>query len=292
MTCSRVDRRIFVVGVPRSGTTLVQSLLAAHSQVTSFTESHFFSRHFRMLPLTSSAILVRDPTPRLRDFLRENGLDSSEMAIAMNERLGEAVTARLLLPLRTRLVARELLRVLDELALSRDTSTWVEKTPRHLRYAPFIERLAGTQESPCFVHVIREGLETVASLYTASQNWEPSYDLEACVKRWNSDVAFSLHRVSSPSDHLVFYEQLTARPEATLERLLTDLGLDWEPEILERYAENSSRLITPDETWKASVSDSLRRSATSERALTEEQRGRVLQSLRTNLYTKLLDHAS
>jgi hypothetical protein len=260
--------------------------------VTSFTESHFFSQHFRMLPLTSSAILVRDPTPRLRDFLRENGFDPSEMATAMNGLLGEAVPAQLLLPLRTRLVARELLQVLDTLALSRNASTWIEKTPRHLRYAPFIERLAGAEESPHFVHVIREGLETVASLYTASKNWEPSYDLEACVKRWNADVAFSLSRVSSPSDHLVFYEQLTSRPEATLERLLADLGLDWEPEILERYAEKSSGLITPDETWKASVSDSLHRSATSERALTGEQRGRVLQSLRNDLYTKILEYAS
>ncbi len=43
---SVIEGRIFVVGAPRSGTTLVQSLIASHSQVTSFTESHFFSRHF------------------------------------------------------------------------------------------------------------------------------------------------------------------------------------------------------------------------------------------------------
>ncbi|MFT6629815.1 MAG: hypothetical protein ACJA1R_003098, partial [Flavobacteriales bacterium] len=35
---------IFVIGAPRSGTTLVQSLLAAHPQLTSVPETSFFSR--------------------------------------------------------------------------------------------------------------------------------------------------------------------------------------------------------------------------------------------------------
>ena len=42
----QIGQRIFVVGVPRSGTTLLQSLLAGHSALTSFTESHFFDRHY------------------------------------------------------------------------------------------------------------------------------------------------------------------------------------------------------------------------------------------------------
>ena len=34
--------RVFLVGIMRSGTTLLQSLLAAHSRVTSFPETMFF----------------------------------------------------------------------------------------------------------------------------------------------------------------------------------------------------------------------------------------------------------
>ena len=72
MTRPTIDRRVFVVGVPRSGTTLVQSLLAAHSTMTSFTESHFFDRHFTRLPPSSLSILSRNPAPRLHEFLLEN----------------------------------------------------------------------------------------------------------------------------------------------------------------------------------------------------------------------------
>jgi len=36
--------RIFLVGCPRSGTTLLQSMLARHDRVFTFPESHLFAR--------------------------------------------------------------------------------------------------------------------------------------------------------------------------------------------------------------------------------------------------------
>ncbi len=289
MRPSGIERRIFVVGVPRSGTTLVQSLLAAHGAVTSFTESHFFSRHFRALPRLASAVLTRDPVPRLREFLVENGVEPS-VAAELEERVAGAVPASLLLPLRTRAVARLLLRVLDELALSRGRSSWVEKTPRHLRYVPFLERLSGPGSH--FVHVVRDGLETVASLHAASQRWERPYDLETCVRRWNADVAFSLSRAGGKGggDCFVLYERLTSDPEATLERLFAGLGLERQPEVLDRFG--SSGLITREETWKAGVDRGVRPSGTSEQVLTEAQRARVRASLRHDLYERLLERTS
>ena len=304
-----IDRRLFIVGVPRSGTTLVQSLLAAHSEVTSFTESHFFSRHFKALftqrPEGSTAILTRDPAPRLRDFLAENGWredDENSSGTSAVDRGLEGLPPRLLLPFRTRPVARHLLRTLDELALLRGKSTWVEKTPRHLRYIPFLEKLLDGEPGTHFVHVIRGGLETVASLHAASQNWERPYDLEACVERWNADVAFSLSRArmqgdkrtadASGPDHFIVYEQLTAQPSVTLERLLADLGLAWEPEIFDQHRQGSERLITREETWKANVEREVSRSGTSKQVLTEAQRAHANASLRHDLYRELLERSS
>jgi hypothetical protein len=283
-----IERRIFVVGAPRSGTTLVQSLLAAHGAMTSFTEGHLFAAHFRLLPGSSSAVLLRDPAPRLRAFLAENDEKPSESAVqlAAGNRSGERL--RPLLALRTSSIARQLLRVLDELALRRGRTGWIEKTPRHLSYVPFLERLAGTGSGLRFVHVVRDGLEVVASLHRASQSWERSYDLESCVQRWNSDVAFSLRRVGSPRDRFVLYEELVAAPEETLERLCGGLGLDWQPEILERYAEVAGRLVTHrEEGWKRNFGRPIRPSAVVEEALTETQRRWARRALRQSLYDRL-----
>ena len=83
---------------------------------------------------------------------------------------------------------------------------------------PIVVGAYGDGERPTrFVHVIRDGLEVVASLHTASRGWERPYDLETCVRRWNADVGFSLDRVRASADRVVFYEDLTSRPEATLE---------------------------------------------------------------------------
>lgn len=285
---TKIDGRIFVVGVPRSGTTLVQSLLAAHSTTTSFTESHFFDKHLTLLPLTSRPILTRNPEPRLQEFLAENGEEPPESALWFSGQGRASLRARVFLPFRTRQVTVRLLRVLDELALDRGKTRWIEKTPRHLRYTPFLDELSGPETPVSFVHVIRGGLEVVASLHQASQSWERPYDLEACVRRWNADVGFSLSRVGAPNDHFVFYEELTTAPEATTRRLFDVLGLAWEPEVLERYAGTSDRLVTSaEEAWKANVGRGIRPSATSGRVMTEEDRQHAVRTLRRDLYEEL-----
>ncbi|MDH3403831.1 MAG: sulfotransferase [Acidobacteriota bacterium] len=292
MRAPEIGMRIFVVGVPRSGTTLVQSLLAAHSSVTSFTESHFFDRHFTLLPATSRPVLTRNPGPRLQQFLDENGEQAPPAAAWFQATGRRALGLRPLVPLWTEPVARRLLRVLDELALRRGASSWVEKTPRHLRFIPFLDRVSGAEARTLFVHVIRKGLEVVASLHQASQSWERPYGLDECVNRWNDELGFSLGRIAAPNDHFVFYEELTARPEAALRRLLAGLGLRWEPEILERYAAAADRLTTTDEAWKADVGRRIRRSATSGRRLNAEQRDRIRGWLRHDLYERLREAAA
>ncbi len=289
-----IERRIFVVGVPRSGTTLVQSLLAAHSRLTSFTESHFFDRHFTHLPGLSRPILTRNPLSRLREFLAENEEEPPPAARWFEDGGRWLQRPRPLLPFQTASVARQLLQVFDELALRRGASGWIEKTPRHLRYLPFLEKMLDSRALSAgkpridFVHMIRDGLEVVASLHKASQRWERPYDLKACIRRWNEDMSFSLSRLAAPNDHFVVYEELAAKPEATLRRLLTELGLSWEPDLLERYFRDSRSLVTPEETWKKGIGSSIRPSATSGRSLTAEQREKAMRSLDQDLYDELL----
>ena len=289
MTRDSMDRRIFIVGVPRSGTTLLQSLLAAHSEIASFTESHFFARHFGFLPTLGTPVLTRNPAPRVSEFLAENNGTAGDAARWFTDGGRWRLGMRPLLPLQTRPVARRLLRVLDELAISRKMTSWVEKTPRHLRYIPFLERLSGSGSSPRFVHLVRQGPQVVASLHAASQHWERPYDLETCVARWNRDVAFSQSRLAAPNDHFVLYEELTTQTETTLRRLFAGLDLPWEHGILDSYGQASSDLVTQEESWKAEVGRPIRPADTSERTLTPDQQQRVDESLRSDLYPAIAE---
>jgi hypothetical protein len=217
-------------------------------------------------------------------FLTENGEEPVDAAAWFSARSRWPLQTRFALPFQSRSVARQLLRIFDELALRRCSSFWIEKTPRHLHYIPYLEKISLEGPRPQFVHMIRTGMEVVASLYEASQSWERPYDLGTCIRRWNEDVAFSLSRVTGPNDHFVFYEQLTTRPEPTLRRLLAELGLAWEPEILENYDRSTDRLVTREESWKADVGRPIHRSATSPRVLNAAQRDQVTRLLRQDLY--------
>ena len=281
-----IERRIFVVGAARSGTTLVQTLLASHSALTSFTESHFFDRHFARLPLASRPVLVRSPWGRVREFLLENGVQPTEVESWLAS-TGSLTTKGPLYPLQTFKVGRQLLSLLDGLAQQRGKSGWIEKTPRHLRYVPFLEQLSRDVGQTHFVHVIRQGADVVASLHLASQHWERHYSVDECVRRWNEDLRLSLGRVASAVDHFVFYEEVTADPQGTLRSLLFRLGLDWQPGMLERLAETSGTVVTAEEVWKQNLGDHVRRGASSLGRLTPDDRDRVAAALDSDLYERV-----
>ena len=283
-----IERRIFIVGAPRSGTTLAQSLLAAHSEITSYTESHFFRKHFSRVAPLSLPILTRNPRPRLSEFLEENGEAPPPAAEWFFEKKRWALEIRPFLPFQTLPVARQLVRVLDELAQRRGAANWIEKTPWHLRSIPLLEKTSPGGRT-YFIHVIRNGLEVVASLHKASQEWERSYGLGACVARWNKDLGRSLDRIDRPNHQFVAYEHLTSDPEATVKLLLDGLGLAWEPAILEHYGRTSEGVITTREDWKTGVGRAIRHSATSEEVLTPEQREWVTARLDHHLYDRILE---
>jgi|SRR5579859_288688 len=54
---------IFVVGYPRSGTTLVQSLIATQRGIVSFPEGHFFSEIIEVVQLTPNGFI---PTTNMK----------------------------------------------------------------------------------------------------------------------------------------------------------------------------------------------------------------------------------
>jgi hypothetical protein len=233
----------------------------------------------------------------VQEFLRENSAGKTtdteqggkpEELEKLEQMLAGA--ARLSLPTRTRAVADLFLGLLDRLANQDGRSIWIEKTPQHLHYLDFLESFEdpnGATRSD-FVHVIRNGPDTVASLFHASKGWPRSYDLETCAKRWNRDLERSLERVASPRDHFVFYEELTAQPESTAERLFLELGLDWQPEILERYGETSKQLTTEEEVWKAGVARPIR-PPSSMSALSQQEQESVRGWLVEGLYDQLRD---
>jgi hypothetical protein len=268
-----IEARVFLVGCPRSGTTLLQSLLAAHSRVTSFPETHFLSglrpskTPYRALGLASRAAMRR-----LETFRDELGRQPPRWP---------AWWERLL----ARTMFGAFVRMLDGLALEAGASAWVEKTPNHLRYVDEIERHLPSAK---VLHIVRNGPETVLSLYRTTRDhperWGGSWTLERCVERWNESVRLTAAHAGKPHHHVVRYERLLEDPQPVLQRVCGFLGIPYEAGMLARRAEAAQRVVAPWEEWKGGVFERVADTTESrreafERELDPDQRAYVAEHL-------------
>ncbi len=233
-----IQNQLFLVGCPRSGTTLLQSMVATHSQIASFPESHFLlatSRTWRGRLLHKAGLVSPEMRRRLRQFLTEIGHPELMPTTAY----------------RLRPFIKTFAALLDQLALAQGKTRWLEKTPGHLYYIHDFEQALPDAR---FIHLIRNGADVVASLYEVTnrypKQWGRGYTIEQCVANWNHSVALSLYHCAKPNHLCVTYEQLVADPAATLGTICQFIDVPWEAAMLDHYAQSADSLILTHEAWK------------------------------------------
>ncbi len=269
-----IKERLFLVGCPRSGTTLLQSLLAAHSEVASFPESHFFAvngksqlAYFCML----LGIVSSEMRERLNEFLLE--VERPDMKLRLSK------SAFLLRPYTAAFV-----NILDQLALDQGKTHWLEKTPGHLHYIKQLERYV---KGAKFIHILRNGADVVASMYEYTnkdpQAWGGKYSIDQCIERWNGDIKRSQKQLGKKNHALVRYEDLVAQPEPVLSQLCDFIGLPFEATMLTEYPAVADHLILPHETWKHQVKQNIHNTNGSKfkRVFNPKQQDYILQNLKS-----------
>ncbi|ESA32696.1 sulfotransferase domain protein [Leptolyngbya sp. Heron Island J] len=238
-----VTSSVFIVGCARSGTTLLQSLLASHPEIASFPESKFF------------VDLVWMPEERSRRYAL--GLVSKQLRTTLESFLDEVGHPELKrklprLPL-IKAYVQSFKAILDELTQLQGKSIWLEKTPEHLWRLKYVENYLPEAK---VIHIVRNGMDVIASIYDLAQrhpnHWGRVYKtLDSCIKRWTDDIAITHQYLSKPNHTLIYYEQLVEKPADEIERLCQFIGVPFDISMLENYRNTSSQLIRSRETWKA-----------------------------------------
>lgn len=241
---SQVINRIFIVGCPRSGTTLLQSILASHSQVKSFPESHVFffidanlrkpwdSLHKRF------GILNPVAQKKVHQFL---------------ERIQKKELKRHLpkVPIFSRYYAKAFIEILDIITLEEKKAIWIEKTPQHLKCIQYIETVLPEAK---FIHVIRNGSDVVASQYDASLkypgDWKSRNTVQKCINSWKTDFRISLQYKNRTNHRLIKYENLVNSPLEEVSKLCDFMEINFEEKMLSSNR-ISSDFILNQEQWKA-----------------------------------------
>jgi len=216
-------KRIFLVGAPRSGTTILQSLLAAHPEVISFPESKFF--HY----LLYDQFAGKWPS-RMEAFFKDE-IKRPELLKDFDD--SQTVETK----------ANWFVGVLGGLAAEQNKSIWLEKTPEHIYFIDDIERFLPDAK---FIHILRNGMDTIASMYEATRSfnelWGAGWDLNHCIERWEYAILTS-HKYVNKSNHiLVKYEDLLDDKTKLLREICKFMGIEYDSQMLVNYQEKAANL--------------------------------------------------
>jgi hypothetical protein len=209
-----MERPIFIVGCPRSGTTLLQLMLHAHPRIAIPPETRFLlPAYFRRQDfgdLRTAAgrralggYIVGDRDGKFKDL----GLDA------------DAVLAEIEAAPPT--VGSVLGTVLRAYARSHGKPRWGDKRPTYARYLPDLYRMFPDAQ---FVHVIRDGRDCVGSLKQMSW-WKRDayYSMATWAQAIDSGHA-AARSLPAGSYYEIQYEQLVVDPTRELTALCGFLG--------------------------------------------------------------------
>ncbi|WP_246007260.1 sulfotransferase family protein [Actinomadura pelletieri] len=215
----RQDRPIFIIGCPRSGTTLLQLMLHSHPRIAVPAETKF------VLPAYTARcdfgdLGVRENRRALADWITRDrstkfhalGLDAAEVAdeiVAGPPTLGSAIAT-----------------VFRAYARRSGKPRWGDKRPSYLRYVgPLLRMFPEAQ----FVHLIRDGRDCVASLL--EMPWYDQ-DINHAVSVWREAIDRGrrlTERLGPDTYYEMQYERLVADPTDELTRLCGFLGEEFDP---------------------------------------------------------------
>lgn len=208
---------VFVVGSPRSGTTLLyHTLLSSGCFAVYRAETEIFSTIAFRFRFDNTKALGHLLEVWIRsDLFQLSGLD----AVPFRKRI-----------LRECRSSGDFLRIfMESIARQQGVDRWAEKTPEHLLYAPEIKK---TIPDAQFIHIIRDGRDVAASMgvlgYIPVFPWDKRREVLAAGLYWEWLLRQSRKAAQSIGrDYMeVRYEDLVTNPQPTLDRIASFIGCD------------------------------------------------------------------
>lgn len=215
----------FIVGCPRSGTTMLRLMLDAHPELAIPPETHFLSAALdlrsRDAELRREFFAVVTGSRRWPDFHLDAG--------ALERRLARIRP----------FVLHEGLRCFYRMYAERFGKPRVgDKTPGYVLH---LRRIAAVLPEARFVHLIRDGRDVAASLRKLW--WGPGDDVQAQAVDWLWRIREARQQAQVCPAYLeVRYEDLVREPEPVLRRVCDFLELSFEPRMLEYHEGAAERL--------------------------------------------------
>lgn len=234
------DQLIYIIGVGRSGTSMLMTLLNGHSHIAFTPETHFL--RFYM----GSEDSKRQIENRGADWflkLLENDPYFQRLQLPAEDLLAPYLSGDKVFDLTE--IYRE---ILSRYLHRRGKSMIGDKDPRYIDYLPVIKSLFPRAR---IIHIYRDPRDMVLSKTKAEWSAHRPYWVNALISQIQMKRGRATAReLFADRYYELAYETLISEPEATLSRLLTFLGLEFEPAMLD-LKQSAQELVDPAEMqWK------------------------------------------
>ncbi|MGH3327215.1 MAG: sulfotransferase family protein [Streptomycetales bacterium] len=238
------DRPVFIVGCPRSGTTLLQLMLHAHPRIaippeTRFVVQAYRARHqFGVLSVEENRRGLANWIVK-RPMFKDLGLDRDDVrraVVAAPPTIGSAVGT-----------------VLAMYAARHGRVRWGDKRPDYWRDIDVVLRLFPDAQ---FIHIVRDGRACVASL--KRMRWWGG-GVPAAIVVWlmaQRRCRRDTRHLPEGSFHELRYEDLVSDPEAELRRLCVFLGEEFSPAMLAPH-KVAEYAVPTWKTWHTRTADAV-----------------------------------
>ena len=220
---------MIVLGVRRSGTTLLRVMLDRNPELAVPDESYFVPQLARRhrTPVDPAAFL--DDLRRLPTLV-DWGLSPASVQARLRPGMttDDAIAA-----------------VFAAYAAERGKARWGDKTPLYMQHLDLLERLFPDAR---FVHLIRDGRDAALSFLSVpaglmTEGWGHPRDAAGFACQWATEVASARElgaRVGGQRYRELRYEALVADPEGELRTVCSFAGLEYDPAMLDYVGQTDS----------------------------------------------------
>lgn len=243
---------LFVIGCPRSGTTLLQRMLDNHPALTVINESYFIPRAINDLLVGPDYPLTAEIVSRARSSRSRSG-KTGFFRLGLPEEAVDEVARK------AHTYSQFVSELYNQVARLRGKPLAGEKTPH---YTSHLRLLHGLFPDTRFIHIIRDGRSVALSLleWAAEGKGPARYKLWAlepvamCALWWRWQVGAGRRdgqELASAHYQEVRYEELVDSPLDVIRDVTHFLGLPYDPLML-RYYEGRVRTglaLSAKEAW-------------------------------------------
>ncbi|MFC1862372.1 sulfotransferase [Thermodesulfobacteriota bacterium] len=216
------DLQIFIVGMARSGTTLLSEILNSHSKIAVSPETHYFRNYW--LKDTQTSLKMRGKLSE--NFLASAGFKQFGFPIEEKKEIEYEISESLKTG-QTEILSN----IMTHYRLKEKKPFWAEKTTAHLMYIPEIARLFPACK---FICITRDPRDICLSLKKAS--FHTGTTTLSIARRWKKyTTRTSLYKNTYKDNFLeIKYEELIVNTEQIIKKICMFLGIDYEKNMLIR----------------------------------------------------------